>query len=195
MKPREWSWFNRAFFALFVVVLIGVIVFLAWRQSVASEERAQLIDALTQSQAQLRSEGIEPDAPEADQIVQGVVGPPGKSGDQGPRGPSGADGANATDAQVAAALANWCTTFGCNGPTGSNGRDGTNGTNGRDGADSTIPGPVGPVGPQGSPGPEGRGIQSTYCDDTTGRWTVTYTDSTTADAGVCRTTLIEGVTP
>lgn len=61
MKPREWSWFNRIFFAVFILVLVGVIAFLAWRQSIASEERAQLIDALTQSQAQLRDEGIEPE--------------------------------------------------------------------------------------------------------------------------------------
>lgn len=183
MKPREWSWFNRIFFALFILVLIGVIVFLAWRQSVASEERAQLINALTQSQEQLRSEGIEPDAPAPDQIVKDVVGPPGKSGEQGPRGLPGTDG---KDGQPGVP--------GAPGGAGDKGAQGDSGQTGTTGA----PGAPGPQGEQGSTGPtgtDGRGIQSLYCDDITGRWTVTYTDTTTADAGVCRTDLLEGVTP
>lgn len=182
MKPRDWSWFNRIFFALFVVVLIGVIAFLAWRQSVAAEERTQLIAALTQSQAQLRDEGIEPKAPEANQIVEGKVGPPGKVGEPGPRGVPGADG---DDGQP--------------GPNGTPGAAGEKGAPGDPGIGTQgpagTPGATGPQGPQGVPGLDGRGIQSLYCDDITGRWTVTYTDTTTADAGVCRTTLIEGVTP
>lgn len=119
---------------------------------------------------------------------QAVVGP---AGERGPRGLDGEDGADATDAQVAQAIANWCLTFGC---TGTAGRDGTNG---RDGTDSTTPGPVGatgPAGPTGAPGPagvDGRGIQSLLCDEITGRWTVTYTDTTTADAGVCLATTPE----
>lgn len=183
MKSREWSWFNRIFFGLFVVVLIGVIAFLAWRQSIASDERAQLIEALTQSREQLRSVGIEPEAPAPEQIVEGKVGPPGKVGEPGPRGLPGVDGEP--------------------GLPGSPGAPGAAGEKGDTGAVGPQ-GPAGPSGPQGEPGPpgtpgapglEGRGIQSLFCDDVTGRWTVTYTDATTADAGVCRISLTEGVTP
>lgn len=183
MKPREWSLFNRIFFALFVVVLIGVIVFLAWRQAVASDERSQLIVALTQSQEQLRAEGIEPEAPEPEQIVQGVVGPAGKAGEQGPRGPAGPTGPA--------------------GPVGVNGLPGEKGDTGSSGSTGST-GPAGPMGSQGDPGAtgpqgpagaDGRGIQSLYCDDTTGRWVITYTDGVTADAGACRTTVIEGEIP
>jgi hypothetical protein len=183
MKPREWSWFNRIFFAVFVMVLIGVIVFLAWRQSVAAEERTQLINALTQSQAQLRDEGIEPVAPEPEQIVQGIVGPPGKSGEPGPKGERGEKGET--------------------GPPGAPGPQGLPGSTGEPGATGARgePGPAGTQGEPGAPGPQGpagvdgRGIQSLMCDDTTGRWTVTYTDATTADAGSCRTPIFEGELP
>jgi hypothetical protein len=183
VKPREWSWFNRIFFAIFVVVLIGVIAFLAWRQSVAADERAQLIEALTQSQEQLRSEGIEPDAPAAEQIVEGRAGPPGKVGEQGPRGLPGEDGVDGLPGLPGAP--------GTPGEKGDTGAVGPQGSTGATGAQ----GEPGQPGPAGLPGAEGRGIQSLYCDDITGRWTVTYTDMTTADAGVCRTTTLEGATP
>lgn len=83
---------------------------------------------------------------------------------------------------------------GAPGAPGSNGSKGDPGTTGPMGP-SGPPGPQGDPGPQGLPGADGRGIQSLYCDDTTGRWTVTYTDTTTADAGVCRTPILEGVIP
>lgn len=146
MKPREWSWFNRIFFALFVVVLIAVIAFLAWRQSIASDERTQLIDALTQSQEQLRSEGIEPEAPEPEQIVEGIVGPPGKSGEQGPRGVPGDDGDDGDDGKPGTAGSP-----GEQGPSGANGETGAQGPAGSQGPS----GPAGPSGPQGEPGATG----------------------------------------
>lgn len=155
MKPREWSWFNRIFFALFVLVLIGVIVFLAWRQSVASEERAQLIDALTQSQEQLRSEGIEPDAPAPDQIVNDVVGPPGKSGEQGPRGLPGKNGEDGTPGSPGSAGAPGKP--GDQGPAGAQGEPGAQGAQGVPGpaGPQGEPGAVGATGPQGPAGPAG----------------------------------------
>lgn len=122
---------------------------------------------------QLLALGATPDGEDP----QAVAGPAGE------RGPAGRD---ATDAQIAESLANWCLTFGC---VGEDGRDGN------DGQSSTTPGPPGAVGATGPAGADGRGIQSLYCDDITGRWTVTYTDTATADAGVCRTNLLEGVTP
>lgn len=79
---------------------------------------------------------------------------------------------------------------------------GPSGANGQNGADSQVPGPVGPIGPQGpkgdsikgDPGPAGRGITDLQCGDD-GRWTVTYTDGTTSDAGMCRVPLIPGGDP
>lgn len=191
MKPREWSVFNRIFFALFVVVLIGVIVFLAWRQSVAADERQQLIQALTQSQAQLRDEGIEPEAPEPEQIVTGIAGPQGRSGEQGPRGLPGKDGKDSTTPGAPGddgAPGRDSTTAGPQGPQGIQGSQGEPGAAGAPGST----GPTGPVGPPGPAGADGRGIQSLMCDEL-GRWTVTYTDGVTADAGACLPT-IEGVT-
>ena len=170
---REWSWFNRIFFALFVVVLIGVIVFLASRWAISSTERAQLIEALTQSQAQLRDEGIEPEAPEPEQIVQGVVGPPGVRGEPGPRGERGEPGKSIV---------------GPEGKAGVDGRDSTvPGPQGPAGMDSTVPGPAGRDGKDSTvPGPQGVGIASISCMDD-GTWRFTMTNGTTQDvAGPCR---------
>lgn len=169
MKPRDWSWFNRIFFALFVLALIGVIVFLGWRQTIATEERAALIDALTQSNAQLRDEGIEPEAPEPGQIIRGEVGPAGEAGETGPAGPAGRP---PTLLEIAAAVDFYCGVRDeCRGPQGDPGPAGASvtgpagesivgpagpvGPAGTAGADSTVPGPEGPAGPEGSPGPAG----------------------------------------
>lgn len=119
----KWSWFNRIFFAVFVLLMVTAIVFLAWRQSVASDERSRLIDALAQSQAQLRDEGIEPSAPEPEQIVESVVGPVGE------RGRPGRDGADST----------------VPGPPGPPGEPGPAGE------DSSVPGPKGDPGSDGAP--------------------------------------------
>jgi len=134
MKRLDWSWFNRIFFAVFVALLVGAIVFLAWRQTVAGEERAALIDALAQSQAQLRDEGIEPEAPEPEQIVEGIVGPAGARGETGARGERGPQG----DAGIP----------GTPGPAGESGTPGPAGARGPTGE-------PGPAGPQGAPGPAG----------------------------------------
>lgn len=150
---------------------------------VASQENA------TRLYEQILSLGATPDG-EDPQTIAGPVG------ERGPRGDAGAD---ATDAQVATALANYCSSFAlaCRGDPGQNGTNGVNGTNGAVGPEGPVGpvGPIGPVGPVGPEGPPGRGIASTYCDDTTGRWTVTYTDGVTADAGTCTTSPLEGVLP
>ncbi len=146
---RDWSWFNRIFFALFVVLLVAAIVFLAWRQSVAEDERAELINALTQSQEQLRSEGIEPEAPEPEQIVKGIVGPPGLTGERGRTGPPGEPGQDSTVPGPAGAPG-VPGERGPNGEPGPPGPQGNQGPAGPPGADSTVPGPQGP---QGAPGP------------------------------------------
>ncbi|MFT4156631.1 MAG: hypothetical protein QM630_01680 [Microbacterium sp.] len=118
--------------------------------------------------------GEEPNAPDPDTVAK--QGPQGERGIPGPVGPAGAagrDGRTPSAAEIARAVAGYCADGRCVGPAG---------------ADSTVPGPTGATGETGAPGPagaDGRGIQSLYCDTTTGRWTVTYTDSTTADAGVC----------
>lgn len=101
----------------------------------------------------------------------GVMGPPGPGGPPGPNGLDGVDGsAGATGTTGATGLA---------GATGQPGPAGPQGPPGPAGADSTAPGPQGPEGAQG------RGIQSAYCGDN-GRWSITYTDGTTQDAGQCR---------
>lgn len=185
MKPREWSWFNRIFFALFIVVLIGVIIFLAWQRNeektTSAQERSQLISALAQSNGQLRDVGIEPKAPEPEQIVTGTTGPQGRSGEPGPRGPAGEDGTDGLNGEPG--------TPGGAGSPGQAGPTGSTGPSGPPGPDGAT-GPAGPVGPTGA---DGRGIQSLFCDEL-GRWTVTYTDGVTADAGACLAT-IEGVIP
>lgn len=187
MKPRDWSWFNRIFFALFVVVLVGVIAFLAWRQSIASDERTQLIDALTQSQEQLRSEGIEPEAPEPDQIVEGVVGPPGKSGETGPRGLPGEDGSVGPAGTPGGA-----------GPSGESGQAGANGEPGPQGP----AGAAGPAGPQGEPGAIGAtGPAGPTCPDGYSTRTVwvmvaeSELDIPTSQQAVLCMPITEGVTP
>lgn len=76
---------------------------------------------------------------------------------------------------------------------------------GPSGQDSTVPGPAGQdsttPGPKGEdstvPGPtgaEGRGIQDAQCGDS-GRWTITYTDGTSADGGACRSGPITPIPP
>jgi len=74
---------------------------------------------------------------------------------------------------------------------GPRGPKGLPGNPGKPGAASTIPGPSGTDGKNGADGKDGtdgadgRGIASAQCGDD-GRWTVTYTDGSSQDAGVCR---------
>ena len=124
--------------------------------------------------------------PGQDSTVPGPPGPPGPPGEDstvpGPPGPEGADST-------------------VPGPPGQDGEDGQDsavpgppGPTGAPGADSTVPGPPGPAGADGEPGADGRGIESLMCDDA-GRWQVTYTDGTTADAGACRVDIIPDPEP
>lgn len=68
------------------------------------------------------------------------------------------------------------------------------------GDDSTVPGPkgekgdtgergpegpAGPAGAPGAPGADGRGITDAHCGDD-GRWTLSWSDGTTSDGGLCR---------
>lgn len=183
MKPHDWSWFNRIFFALFAFALIGVIVFLAWRSAGASEERLALISALQQSQEQLRDEGIEPEAPDAEKIVAGSPGATGARGPEGPRGPQGLMG---LPGQI-----------GPQGEPGEDGAAGAPGSAGASGADGqSVTGPAGPQGPQGVTGPQGergsdgRGVTSVDCQED-GSWLITYTDTTTSTTpGPCRIVII-----
>lgn len=137
--------------------------------------------------------GEEPDAPDPEVVAkEGPQGEPGQQGAPGPVGPSGVPGRDGQDGLTGAPGAKG--EPGTVGQPGGQGPAGPSGPQGDPGA-TGAPGATGPTGPAGSPGNDGRGIQSLYCDDITGRWTVTYTDTTTADAGVCRTDLLEGVTP
>jgi len=154
------------------------------------------------------------------------TGPAGKDGEPaepGAAGADGKDGKNGVDGQalppsgemVLAAVTTYCSTSGaCVGPAGAVGPPPTaeavlaavkqvcannacQGPMGPAGADSTVPGPAGPPGPAGANGADGRGIQSAFCGDDA-RWVITYTDGTTSDGGVCRTSVIPpqaGVNP
>lgn len=189
---------KRRLFFTYVTVLLALAIALgggwisAWAGREAWHEQAmtwqqQYVDLYDEFTA---TTGEEPAAP--DPAVVAEEGPPGEQGAPGPvgpTGPAGKDGRPGLDSTVP-------------GPPGPPGADSTvpgpSGQPGRDGADSTVPGPQGQQGPQGPQGPagaDGRGIQSLYCDDTTGRWTVTYTDGVTADAGACTINPLEGVLP
>lgn len=144
--------------------------------------------------------GEEPAAPEPDVIAkEGPRGEPGASGPVGPVGPAGRDGDDgepgapgAIGAPGVQGIPGLTGAPGADGATGSPGPAGATGEKGDPGAPGAT-GATGPQGPQGAPGVDGRGIQSLLCDDTTGRWTVTYTDNTTADAGTC--IILEGEVP
>lgn len=185
-STRLWRIGTAIVVALSIALVGGGGAYLAVANS---ELRAQL--AASQSNAQelyeqLIEEGVDPDGEAPAEVAPGPTGPSGPRGERGERGPTGPPG-----------------NIGLPGPPGTPGTPGAPGTNGSTG-DTGAPGPSGlrgdsgPAGPQGDPGvpgpagADGRGIQSLYCDDVTGRWTVTYTDTSTADAGACRTTLIEG---
>lgn len=171
------------------------------RNAAQSDQISELLDDLHASQEnaqqlydQLLALGESPDGEAPDDVVT-VVPENGRDGDDGARGPAGPPGASPTALEILTAVGRCFESGACSAPkgdkgdTGQQGGIGPAGPQGPAGQDSTVPGPQGPA------GADGRGIQSLYCDDTTGRWTVFYTDSTTADAGVCRTTLIEGLTP
>lgn len=179
------NWRIATFIVVFLAV-VGLLVGAIWLAVSNQALRDQLIASQTNAQSlyeQLLSAGVQPEGTAPAEVEPGPTGAPGPRGDRGPQGPAGDDGED-----------------GAPGPAGAPGSVGTAGSPGEVGAT----GPQGPSGPQGDPGAagaqgpagaDGRGIQSLMCDATTGRWAVTYTDNATADAGVCRNTLIEGVIP
>lgn len=109
----------------------------------------------------------------------GPVGPKGEPGPLGPVGPKGPIGDDGVAGLTVEGPAGSNGTPGPMGPPGPAGEPGATGPAGPAGAD----GPAGPQGPQGEPG---RSMASAFCGDD-GRWTITYTDGTTQDGGVCRT--------
>ncbi len=201
---RIWRVATVAVVGLFSIATLAGVVWLAAAYQQSQEQLAASQDQTAASQAnaqslyeQLLAEGVEPEGEEPAEVTP-IVPQNGQDGQRGERGP-GPTGQQILDGIRACFEAGTCVA-----PKGDAGGQGPAGN------DSTVPGPIGPPGPVGSPGPmgpmgpagaagpsgnDGRGIESLYCDDATGRWTVTYTDSRTADAGVCRTPLIEGVTP
>lgn len=150
----------------------------------------------------IKAEKVQQNPTDAIPGPKGDPGAPGKDGLNGldstipgPRGPEGEDGKDSDvpgppggpglDSDVPGPM-------GLAGPAGQAGKDGVAGADGAPGApgaDSTVPGPQGEPGPAGTQGQDGRGIKSAYCWDN-GRWTITYTDETTADAGQCRATVL-----
>lgn len=143
--------------------------------------------------------------------ADGQDGSPGTDGQPGAPGVPGADGAPGTDgaagedgddgAPGADGAAGSTGTKGDPGSTGSRGSAGPSGSTGPTGATGAT-GPQGPAGPRGESGAQGpagdrgpagvdgedgqdgRGIRSAQCG-TDGRWTITYSDDTSEDAGPC----------
>ncbi|MGP5375298.1 hypothetical protein ACTXM8_04770 [Brachybacterium alimentarium] len=110
----------------------------------------------------------------------GDVGPVGGPGDPGPSGSKGDTGTNGSKGTKG--------DTGATGPKGSTGDKGATGSQGPAGPKGDT-GPAGPAGAKGSTGSDGedgtdgRGIADAQCTD--GRWSITYTDDTTTDAGPC----------
>lgn len=188
---------RRAIAILAWIVIVVVLLALVWlagrvtslgeenrqfaeRDEQSLEDRRALADRLDREEAallalteQLRQLGQKPvvepsDPPEPGQVV--VV--PGPKGDRGAscieeigyprcRGAAGEDGSSGSP--------------GIDGQDGTDGAPGPKGDKGDDGAD----------GKDGVDGKDGRGIQGAFCGDD-GRWTVTYTDGSSSDGGVCR---------
>lgn len=137
------------------------------------------------------------------QPTEAIPGPKGDKGSDGERGPRGFPGMDGKDSTVPGPIGrpgidgdDGVAGLSVQGPAGTDsnvpgpqGIQGEPGLPGKDGADSTVPGPAGAdgaPGPAGANGADGRGVQSAMCGDD-GRWTITYTDGTTSDGGVCRT--------
>lgn len=106
-----------------------------------------------------------------DSTVPGPEGEPGTDGaDSNVPGPQGERGAAGADGQSV---------------TGPKGDPGPPGAKGDPGESVTGPqGPPGERGPAGADGSAGRGIADAQCG-TDGRWTITYSDDTSEDAGPC----------
>ena len=116
-----------------------------------------------------------------DSTVPGPTGAPGADGEDstvpGPKGDQG-ESVKGEKCDTGAAGRDGKSVTGPQGPVGPAGKDGA------PGKDSTVPGPAGPSGPPGADGSDGRGIKSAQCG-TDGRWTITYSDDTSEDAGPC----------
>lgn len=199
------------FIAILVILVVSLLALgsftinnLASRVSSANDRNAtqanqisDLLDDLHASQEnaqqlydQLLALGESPQG-EAPEDVVPLVPENGRDGQDGARGPAGP---SPTALEIFSAVGQCFASGTCTAPKGDKGDPGVGSTGpagpmGPAGQDSTVPGPQGPA------GADGRGIQSLYCDDTTARWVITYTDGVTADAGMCRTTLIEGELP
>lgn len=141
----------------------------------------------SKSAKELRSRGLCGQATDTkQQIAQstpGATGPAGLAGQPGIQGQTGAPGATGAAGATGTAGA-----AGINGANGSQGAPGPQGPPGPSGSDGK-PGADGAPGPAGPSGTDGRGIRDAQCGDD-GRWTVTYTDGTTSDAGACRPSVL-----
>lgn len=166
------------------VTLDAVTDRLAAEQAQSKADRADLRHELTEQEAaavaladQIRDLGETPvvEPPETSvpslTLIPGPRGLPGITGPAGPRGTRGLPG-----------------TPGATGEAGEPGSTGTTGQTGEPGPTGAQgePGPAGKDGADGAPGRDGRGITAITCD-TTGDWTITYTDGTTTTVtGPCR---------
>lgn len=107
--------------------------------------QGKLASALTDAQAQLKQNGIQPAQPAPSQII-GQAGPPGAVGATGPEGRDGPSGPSGPPGPT-----------GPTGPSGAKGSPGAAGASGAAGSQgpSGVPGPTGPAGPSGAVGASG----------------------------------------
>ncbi|WP_341935352.1 collagen-like protein [Microbacterium sp. LWO14-1.2] len=187
LSTKLWTIGYKILGALIALMVLGAIVLVSLNNAQLRAENQDMYADLQASQdnaqslyEQLLAEGVDPEGEPPAEVVAGPAGEPGARGPAGPTGPAGEDGLPGAP--------------GAPGSSGSPGDVGPPGPSGAPGAKGD-PGATGPQGPQGPAGADGRGIRSLYCDGTTGRWTVTYTDGVTADAGACTTPILEGVLP
>lgn len=186
ISTKAWTVGYKIMGAAIVIMVLSAIILVSLNNAQLRAENQDMYADLQASQAnaqrlyeQLLQEGVTPDGDAPGEVVEGL---PGAQGPQGPRGDRGTPGDDGAPGETGAPGAP-----GAAGPAGSSGDVGPTGAQG-------VPGPTGAQGPQGPPGADGRGIQALICDDITGRWTVTYTDGASADAGAC-TIPLEGELP
>ena len=174
---------------LAIFALAGWAAWSSWRVEAWSDmykEQTKTAEALRAQVEELGAQPVAEPMPQAEgaDIPAAVPGAPGVAGPRGPQGEPGEDGKDSTVPGPAGK-------DGAPGKPGEPGADGETvvGPAGQDGAPGapgeSVVGPKGDTGATGEKGDPGRGITDAVCDQTTGHWTLTWTDGTTTDAGAC----------
>lgn len=176
MKNRLRGIGKAAAFALFVIALAAILLWILNQLAASTDERQQqaaqitaLQSGMKEANARLAEQGEPPvpvpsvgptEDPEEPLIILGERGPRGFTG---ATGAMGRRGPGPTQEQIDAAVDDWCNAGMCQGERGAKGA----------------------IGDTGAIGADGRGILSMQC--ATGGWAIDYTDGfTDTDAGPCQ---------